>query len=157
MTIIDEVIENFNVNNFYDVLRIPKRASREEIKRAYLQRSLEWHPDKSGNSEDGANTSKKFQILTRIYQILSDPRKRDDYDKQFIPLINANEDLDSFARYDEINLNDCGEQDEFYYSDCRCSGQFRLSKEHLVAPQNSCQNIFVIDCDSCSNTIKIVL
>lgn len=159
MTIIDEVIEQFNVNSFYDVLKVSRNATKDEIKKAYLQRSLEWHPDKIENPNDREISSRKFQTLTKIYQILSDAKKRQDYDAQCSHQIDSVTDLDSFARYDEISLSDCGEQDQFYYYDCRCSGQFKLSKQLLSsqAQLSNCQNVFIIDCDSCSNTIKIAL
>uniref|UniRef100_A0A6G1SDI2 DnaJ subfamily B member 8 n=1 Tax=Aceria tosichella TaxID=561515 RepID=A0A6G1SDI2_9ACAR len=161
MTIIDEVVKNFNLTNYYDVLRIPRDATKDEIKKAYLQRSLEWHPDKIEDPNNREISGKKFQILTQIYQILSDSKKRQDYDAQFChsQKTGSSEDIESFARYDEIRLSDCNEQDGFFYYDCRCSGQFRLSRENLLSRTQSsnCQNVFIVDCDSCSNTIKIAL
>jgi DnaJ-class molecular chaperone len=160
MTIFDEIIENFNVTNFYDVLQVSKDATKDEIKKAYLQRSLQWHPDKVEDPIVKAISSKKFQVLTQIYQILSDSKRRRDYDGQLHDRTGVNEDLDSFARYDEVRLNECLEQDDFYCYDCRCSGRFLLSKKHLLSTRahpTNFQNVFIVDCDSCSNTIKITL
>jgi curved DNA-binding protein CbpA len=160
MTIFDEVNENFGVNSFYDVLKISRDATPDEIKKAYLQRSLEWHPDKIDDPNKRAISSKKFQVLTQIYQILSDNKKREDYDSKSSHIISTSEDSDLFARYDEVRLSDCNEQEEFYYYDCRCSGHFKLSKEYLLTSRghnSSCHNVFIVDCDSCSNTIKIAL
>lgn len=55
--------------DLYDVLRIPRNAGAEEIKRAYRKESLLRHPDRGGTTED-------FQQLQHANEILSDPDKR---------------------------------------------------------------------------------
>ncbi|KAF4551865.1 Hypothetical protein D9617_12g037550 [Elsinoe fawcettii] len=65
---------------FYDILGLEKQksaASDAEVKKAYRKLSLLTHPDKNGY--DGADEA--FKMVSRAFQILSDPDKRSKYDK----------------------------------------------------------------------------
>ena len=62
------------MNTFYDILRIPRNATSEEILNAYRKRCIETHPDKGGNEIEFLNVRKG-------YEILSNPTKRAEYDK----------------------------------------------------------------------------
>lgn len=64
--------------DYYTTLGVPKGASQEEIKKAYRKLAHQHHPDKSGGNEA------KFKELNQAYQVLSDPKKRQQYD-QFGP------------------------------------------------------------------------
>ena len=55
-----------------------KSASVNQIKKAYRRLAKELHPDKN---VDDANASEKFQELGAAYETLSDPEKRQLYDK----------------------------------------------------------------------------
>lgn len=158
MTIHDEVAEKFGVNNFYQVLRVSYDASQDEIKKAYLKRSLELHPDKIADPNRREEFKRKFQVLSEIYMILGNTEKRIDYDKQFHYTNQSINTTDSTI-YEDIPLNNCSEHEKFYSYNCRCSGAFILLKQNLLASQNITstphQNVFIVDCDSCSNSIKI--
>ncbi len=60
--------------DYYTILGVPRTASPEEIKKAYRKLAHEHHPDKKTGSEA------KFKELNEAYQILSDPKKRSNYD-----------------------------------------------------------------------------
>ena len=64
--------------DFYKLLGVSRQATLKEIKKAYRQKSLEFHPDK--NKEEGA--AEKFAEIARAYEVLSDEDKRDIYDRQ---------------------------------------------------------------------------
>jgi DnaJ family protein A protein 2 len=59
---------------FYDLLGVDKKATQAEIKKAFRQRALKSHPDKGGDPE-------VFKELNLANEWLSDPKKRDLYDK----------------------------------------------------------------------------
>lgn len=152
MTILDDVQKYFNVTNLYAVLRVPNNSYQLEIKKAYLQRSLELHPDKTNDCTKKEEANRKFQILSDVYKILSNQESRSKYDQQISQ--NYNTCLDSRV-FDELTLNMCIEHKDYYSYNCRCSGLFILDKIQL---NNSTQtNIYIVDCDSCSNSIKIIL
>ncbi|XP_070536850.1 dnaJ homolog subfamily C member 9-like [Ptychodera flava] len=72
--------ESFGTTNLYDVLGVKKEASPNEVKRGYHRVSLKVHPDRVGFREKESATE-KFQILGRVYAILSDTSKRALYDE----------------------------------------------------------------------------
>lgn len=57
----------------YDVLGVPKTATKEEIKKAYKKKALEHHPDRGGDEE-------LFKKIASAYDILSDDDKKKNYD-----------------------------------------------------------------------------
>ena len=61
------------MTNLYEILGLNKSANNDEIKRAYRKLAVENHPDKGGDE-------KKFQEISNAYDILSDPKKRQEYD-----------------------------------------------------------------------------
>lgn len=62
--------------DYYDVLGVNRTATRDEIKHAYRQLALQYHPDK--NKDPGA--AEKFRELAEAYAVLSDDTKRKEYD-----------------------------------------------------------------------------
>jgi DnaJ family protein A protein 2 len=64
-------IEN---KKLYDALGISKDASGGDIKKAYFKLAKEHHPDKGGDSE-------KFKEIQAAYEVLSNPDKKEIYDK----------------------------------------------------------------------------
>lgn len=63
--------------DYYEVLGVPRNATDEEIKRAFRKLAFQCHPDR--NKEPGAE--EKFKEINEAYQVLSDPEKRNRYDR----------------------------------------------------------------------------
>jgi len=63
--------------DYYEVLGVPRNASDEEIKRAFRRLAFQYHPDR--NREAGAED--KFKEINEAFQVLSDPEKRNRYDR----------------------------------------------------------------------------
>jgi DnaJ-class molecular chaperone len=63
--------------DFYKLLGISRDATLKEIKKAYRQKSLEFHPDK--NKDESA--SEKFAEIARAYEVLSDESLKEVYDR----------------------------------------------------------------------------
>lgn len=64
--------------NFYNILNIEPNATKAEIKKAYHNLAMKYHPDKSKEDKEAAN--KKFQEVHAAYEILYDDDKRIKYD-----------------------------------------------------------------------------
>jgi molecular chaperone DnaJ len=60
--------------DYYDVLGVKKGASKDEIKTAFRKLAHQYHPDKKGGDE------KRFKEINEAYQVLSDEKKRGQYD-----------------------------------------------------------------------------
>mmetsp|Transcript_115804 Transcript_115804/g.328186 ORF Transcript_115804/g.328186 Transcript_115804/m.328186 type:complete len:557 (+) Transcript_115804:38-1708(+) len=63
---------------YYDQLGVSPAASQREIRRAYFQRSRQWHPDKTSQPK----AKERFQMISEAYQVLSDLPRRRAYDAQ---------------------------------------------------------------------------
>ncbi|XP_035516908.1 dnaJ homolog subfamily B member 1b [Morone saxatilis] len=63
--------------DYYDILGIKRGASEDDIKKAYRKQALRYHPDK--NKSPGAE--EKFKEIAEAYDVLSDPKKKDIYDR----------------------------------------------------------------------------
>ena len=72
--------------DYYDVLGIARNSSEEDIKKAFRKLALEYHPDR--NRSEGAE--ERFKEVNEAYQILSDSKKRADYDRFGHSAVGAN-------------------------------------------------------------------
>lgn len=64
--------------DYYEVLGVGKNASGEEIKRAYRRMAMKYHPDKNPGDKQA---EAKFKECAEAYEVLSDPEKRQRYDR----------------------------------------------------------------------------
>lgn len=63
--------------DYYKVLGVSKSSSAAEIKKAYRKLSLKYHPDKNSSPD----ASQKFAEIAAAYDVLSDPEKRETYNR----------------------------------------------------------------------------
>ena len=63
--------------DYYDILNIKKDANESEIKRAYKKMAIKFHPDKN----DSKLAEECFKKISEAYQCLSNPEKKNFYDK----------------------------------------------------------------------------
>jgi molecular chaperone DnaJ len=64
--------------DYYDILGISKSATEAEIKKAYRQMAIKYHPDKNPGDK---SAEEKFKEAADAYGVLSDPQKRAQYDQ----------------------------------------------------------------------------
>ncbi|XP_054655048.1 dnaJ homolog subfamily C member 9 [Dunckerocampus dactyliophorus] len=79
MGLLDRCQQLFKAASLYEVLGINKEATEAEIRRSYYKVSLKVHPDRA--PEDPLATE-KFQVLGKLYAVLSDKEQRAVYDEQ---------------------------------------------------------------------------
>jgi DnaJ-class molecular chaperone len=63
--------------NFYNILGVNEKASKDEIKKAYRSLQMKYHPDKNNSSEESTNMTQK---INEAYETLGDEHKREEYD-----------------------------------------------------------------------------
>src|SRR5437870_4938926 len=63
--------------DYYDVLGVPRNASKDDIKGSYRKLALQYHPDRNKAPE----ATEKFKEISEAYAILSDEEKRKQYDQ----------------------------------------------------------------------------
>jgi molecular chaperone DnaJ len=63
--------------DYYEVLGVPKNATKEEIKKAYRKQALKYHPDKNPGDK---KAEELFKEAAEAYEVLSNDEKKDRYD-----------------------------------------------------------------------------
>ncbi|MCL2132253.1 MAG: molecular chaperone DnaJ [Lentimicrobiaceae bacterium] len=64
--------------DYYEVLGVSKTANEQELKKAYREKALKYHPDRN---PDNAEAEEKFKEAAEAYEVLSDSNKRSQYDR----------------------------------------------------------------------------
>ncbi len=65
--------------DYYEVLGVDRKASEDEIKKAYRQLARQYHPDVT--KEDPKMAEERFKDISEAYEVLMDKGKRDLFDK----------------------------------------------------------------------------
>ncbi len=68
--------------NYYDILGVSRNATTEEITIAFKKLVRDLHPDRFNSEEEKREAERKFKEITRAFNVLKDPEKRREYDKQ---------------------------------------------------------------------------
>uniref|UniRef100_A0A7C8ZJZ6 J domain-containing protein n=2 Tax=Opuntia streptacantha TaxID=393608 RepID=A0A7C8ZJZ6_OPUST len=64
--------------DYYNILKVNRNASDDDLRKAYRRLAIIWHPDKNPNNKSEAEA--KFKQISEAYDVLSDPQKRQIYD-----------------------------------------------------------------------------
>ena len=64
--------------DYYKILGVPKDIDQKDVKKAYLKRAKQFHPDLH---PDDPKAKAKFQALNEAYDVIGDPEKRKKYDQ----------------------------------------------------------------------------
>lgn len=73
--------------DYYKILDVTKSATAAEIKKAYRKLSLKYHPDKNPSPD----AAEKFSQLSVAYDVLSDPEKREAYNRGGVEAVQQQE------------------------------------------------------------------
>ncbi len=94
------------MNDYYELLGVSRNASSDDIKKAFRRLAHKYHPDKEGGNE------KKFKEINEAYQILSDEKKRAEYDRYGRVFENGNGgagggfDFSDWGRFADFDFGD---------------------------------------------------
>ncbi len=102
--------------NYYDILGVDKKASKDEIKKAFRKLARQLHPDKKGGNVE------KFKEVNEAYTILSDDQKRSQYDMYGQTFSGANPGASGFGGF-QGNWEDIARQTGFDFSGFANGGQ----------------------------------
>ena len=64
--------------DYYKILGVERKASEEEIRKAYRKLAMQYHPDRNPNNKQA---EERFKEINEAYQVLSDSKKRAHYDR----------------------------------------------------------------------------
>lgn len=64
--------------DYYNILKVSRNATEEDLKKSYKRLAMKWHPDK--NAVNTKEAEAKFKQISEAYDVLSDPQKRQIYD-----------------------------------------------------------------------------
>lgn len=93
------------IQDFYDLLGLMRNASPEEIRQAYYAVARRFHPDKNTTPGD----TEFFLDVQEAYEVLSNPKKRTEYDSTLPPENPADKSLDLrvlFSRHSLLKLEE---------------------------------------------------
>ena len=124
--------------NYYKILNIEKNATAKEIRNVYKQLALKWHPDK--NPDKKKEAEEKFKEIYEAYLVLSDPNKKNEYDRINFNSFNANNNY-NFRKNDyQPQINNYLREMQNYYINRQ---KDKLEKINQGIPINS--NDFIYD------------
>src|SRR3954470_17121108 len=69
------------VQDHYKVLGVERKASQDEIKKAYRKLARQYHPDKNPGD---AKAEERFKQISQAHDVLGDPDKRKEYDRALL-------------------------------------------------------------------------
>jgi len=73
--------------DYYKILDLQPNADEQQIRRAYKKLALKWHPDRNTESEESKKLAEKeFRNINDAYSVLSDAKKKQQYDSGIDPL-----------------------------------------------------------------------
>ena len=76
-----------NSQNHYEVLRVPRQADHDQIRRAYLKAARQWHPDRYNDkpAAEAQEAERTMRLVNEAWTVLGDKSSRDAYDRQLVP------------------------------------------------------------------------
>lgn len=104
--------------DYYEILGVERKASEKDIKTAYRKLARKWHPDLH-SGKDKEKAEEKFKLVNEAYEVLSDPEKRNKYDRLGANWRNGQDfqpspDMDGFHYYNTTGGEGLGGFSDFF-------------------------------------------
>lgn len=104
--------------SFYEVLNVETSASQQEIRKAYYKLALKYHPDRIPSTSD-ENSKKeietKFKVIGFAYEVLSNPDKREIYDRNPLAFSEGTTEISKFTElFSKITTQDIDDFKKYY-------------------------------------------
>lgn len=119
--------------DYYVVLGLFRDATQEEIKRAYLEAAQRLHPDKNV----AAGETELFLDAQQAYEVLSNPKRRSQYDATLPPEVEVNKDIKHELHFSRPNLVKLGE-DQLLYILLEVAPRDEAAENLVAPPLNLC-------------------
>jgi curved DNA-binding protein CbpA len=114
--------------NYYQALGLSADASLADIKKAYRNLALKWHPDKNPENREVAEVHFK-NVISPAYEILSDTQKKQQYDAK------RAYDLKFFGKHDENDLDPTRGASGFLFIVVKGCAVKKILDKHLPNPK----------------------
>ena len=88
--------------NYYEVLGVKENATNDEIRKAYKKLAIKWHPDKNPDNKEFAE--EKFKSISEAYNVLSDPKKREEWENYRNGGFNGDFNMNDFEMNDPFEM-----------------------------------------------------
>ncbi|MFH1197191.1 MAG: molecular chaperone DnaJ [bacterium] len=85
--------------DYYEILGVDKKASKDEIKKSYRKMAMQFHPDRNQGDKEA---EEKFKEAAEAYEVLSDDDKRSKYDKFGHNGLRGGQDFHSYSDVNDI-------------------------------------------------------
>lgn len=110
--------------DYYEVLGVSRNASQDEIKRAFRQLAMKYHPDRNKSPD----ATEKFKEINEAYEVLSDENKRARYDQFGHEAVNGGggfhgNPFEGMGGFEDFDLGDI--INSYFTSSSRRNGQSR--------------------------------
>ena len=134
----------------YETLGVERSASREDIVKAYRSLATKFHPDK--NPDNPKEASAKFKEISAAFEVLSDDKKRHQYD------FYGNSQFPSFSFKNRNSVDDVFDNmfSQFFGDQRQSPGSRARVKVSLDEVYSGCSKIVKVErhksCDSCKGT-----
>mmetsp|Transcript_632 Transcript_632/g.1122 ORF Transcript_632/g.1122 Transcript_632/m.1122 type:complete len:360 (+) Transcript_632:122-1201(+) len=147
--------------DYYKILSVSRSATPAEIKKAYRKLSLKYHPDKNPSPD----AAEKFSELSVAYDVLSDPEKREAYNRGGEEAVQQQEQrgnhpaADPFSIFEHFGFGGMGgqrRQQEQRTADVKIPVRVSLRQLYLgeVLDVNYIRQVVCVEANSCQRNSK---